>query len=47
MHNFDLAIGAQSLGAWRQRFLVGPGVAVAAIYQPTRELLVSLNEAGH
>ena len=43
MHDFDLAMGEQSLRSGRSRILAG--TVVAAVDNPTRELLVGLNDA--
>ena len=43
MHEFDLAIGTQNIGVCLSTFLMGSVFAVAAVTQPTRDFLVSLN----
>ena len=43
MHDFNLPMGAQSLGAWRRIFLAGGVVVVASVADQMREFLVSLN----
>ena len=45
MNDLDHAMGAQSLRAWHSRILAGTVVDIEAVAHPTRELLVSLNEA--
>ena len=42
-NDFDLAMGEQSLRSGRSRILAG--TVVAAVDNPTRELLVGLNDA--
>ena len=45
MHEFDISMGAQILRSGLRRILAG--VVVAAVFHPTRELIVGLNEASH
>ena len=47
MHDFDLAMEAQSFRALHRKILAGTVVVVAAVFHLTRELLVGLNEASY
>ena len=45
MHDFYIAMWAQSFRVWHMIVLAVTVVVVAAVAQPTRELLVGLNES--